>query len=228
MIVIGLVGRIGAGKSTVAGLFAERGGHVVDADRIAHELLATEDVREEVAAAFGPGVVDDRGEVSRRALAARVFGDAEALARLEAIVHPRVRRRIDAELRRLAATSGPAGGEAVVVLDVPLLVQSGWDAVCDLLVVVECADAVRRGRLAARGWDETEQLAREAAWERRFSPVSLPPGKIRTVDTSGDLAYTRLRVEDIWSELRRFRDPEGPRGDGDERSSRRGGRSDEA
>jgi dephospho-CoA kinase len=227
MIVVGMIGRIGAGKSTVAGMFAAHGAHVVDADRIAHGVLVEEDVKAEIDAAFGAGVRDERGEVSRRALASRVFGDAEALGRLEAIVHPRVRRRISAELERLARTGGDDGGEAVVVLDVPLLVQGGWDSVCDLLVVVDCAEDVRRRRLEARGWNERERRDREAAWDRRFSGTALPAGKIRTVDTSGNLAYTRRQVEDIWSELRRSPGPLGRQSDGDETSSWRGGRPDD-
>jgi len=229
MIVIGLVGRIGAGKSTVAGWFAGHGARVLDADALAHEALAEPATVRALVERFGPEVLDDAGTVRRAALATRVFGPtaahADNLRALEALVHPLVRARIDAALAAFRAAAHPP---PAVVLDVPLLVQAGWDAACDLIVLVECAEPVRQDRLAARGWDETEQLAREAAWERRFSPVSLSPGKIRTVDTSGDLAYTRARVEDIWSELRRFRVPEGPRGDGDERSSRRGGRSDEA
>ncbi len=202
MIVLGLVGRIGAGKSTVARLFARLGAHVIDADRIAHEVLREDAVKAAVAARFGPGVVGADGEVDRRGLAGLVFGDepkhAAALAALEAIVHPRVRGRIAAELARLrhAAEGAPAGG--VVVLDVPLLVQAGWADACDRLVVVECAEEVRSERLAARGWTATEREAREAAWLRRYTPAVLPAEKILTVDASRDLAYTESQVDDIW------------------------------
>jgi len=199
--VVGLVGGIGAGKSTVARLFAGHGAHVIDADRIAHDVLRDDAVKAEIMARFGPGVVGVDGAIDRRALAALVFGatpgHAAALAGLESIVHPRVRRRIAAELERLRHAA--AGG--VAVLDVPLLVQAGWADACDRLVVVECAAEVRRRRLAARGWTEAEQEAREAAWNRRYAPAQLPPEKIRTVDASRDLAYTAAQVDEIWAGL---------------------------
>lgn len=206
MIVIGLIGRIGAGKSTVAARFATHGAGVIDADRIAHDVLEEGDVRRQVVERFGPEVLDADGRIRRGAVAERVFGPgpahAEALEALEAIVHPRVRRRIAAELA--AARERSAGGPArrhVVVLDVPLLVQAGWADACDLLVVVECAEPVRRDRLAARRWTAEQQAAREAAWDRKYAVAKLPPRKILTVDTSGDLAYTLSQVDRIWSGL---------------------------
>lgn len=206
MIVIGLIGRIGAGKSTVAARFAALGARVIDADRIAHQVLEEADVRRQVADRFGPEVLDADGRVRRRAVAARVFGPtpehAAALEALEAIVHPPVRRRIAAELAaaRQQSLARPLRRD-VVVLDVPLLVQGGWAEACDLLVVVECAEEVRRERLAARQWTAQEQAAREAAWDRKYAAARLPSHKILTVETSGDLAYTSSQVDRIWSGL---------------------------
>ncbi|MFM8705188.1 MAG: dephospho-CoA kinase [Planctomycetia bacterium] len=209
MIIIGLVGRIGAGKSTVASRFAAHGAHVVDADRLAHEVLGEEDVVRQVAARFGTGVLDAAGRIHRRAVADRVFGPTpahtEALEWLESLVHPRVRERIAARLAAVRAedekTREQGGPAAVVVLDVPLLVQAGWADVCDRLVMVHCADGVRRQRLADRRWSPAERSAREAAWERKYTAPTLPPEKIATVDTSGDLAYTQMQVDLIWSGL---------------------------
>ncbi len=199
MTVVGLVGRIAAGKSTVARRFAEHGARVIDADRIAHEVLGEDDVVRQVAARFGAEAVDDQGRVRRRMVAERVFGPtpehARALEWLEGVVRPRVRRRIEEALA--AATAGGA----VVVLDVPLLVQAGWANRCDLLVVVECAEDVRRARLALRQWSAAEREAREAAWNRGYAAPALEPGKILAVDASGDLAYTLLQVDRIWSRL---------------------------
>lgn len=206
MIVIGLTGRIGAGKSTVAARFAAHGAGVIDADRIAHEVLEEDDVRREVVERLGPRVLGEDGRIRRRAVAEMVFGPtpehARALEALEAVVHPRVRRRIAAELaaaRRQAAER--PGRRDVVVLDVPLLVQSGWDASCDLVVVVECAEEVRRARLAARGWTPSQQAARDSAWDRKYAVPKLPADKILTVDASGDLAYTFDQVDRMWSGL---------------------------
>ena len=200
MIVIGLVGRIGAGKSTVARRFAELGATVIDADRIAHDVLAEESVVAALRDRFGPGVLDPQGRITRRWIAERVFGpgpdSARELAWLEALVHPRVHRRIATALEACRRE-----GVGVAVLDVPLLLQAGWAHTCTRIVVVECPDAIRRSRLAARGWSAEEQEARETAWNRRYSADDLPAAKTTTVDTSGDLAYTRAQVDSIWSQL---------------------------
>jgi dephospho-CoA kinase len=204
MIVVGLVGRIGAGKSTVARRFAEHGAEVIDADALAHAVLAEPDVVREVVARFGADVVDDAGRVRRGALAAAVFGDGPeqmaALRALEAIVHPRVRRRIRAALDAVAAAPTSKGRPHVVVLDVPLLVQAGWDDLCDRLVVVQCDEAVRRARLVARGWSDAQIAARDRAWERGGVPVVSGP-KSRSVDAGADPAYTGVQVDRVWSEL---------------------------
>jgi dephospho-CoA kinase len=204
MIVIGLVGRIGAGKSTVARMFGAEGAEVIDADALAHEALAEPDVRAAVVNRFGPEVLDAAGRLSRAALAERVFGPtpghAAALTDLEAVVHPEVRRRIAARLAALRAAEAADGRRRVAVLDVPLLVQAGWDAACDRLVIVECEESVRRARLAARGLSPDQIAARDRAWGRSGRPA-LPAEKSFAVDASDDLAYTRAVVSRIWNAL---------------------------
>ncbi|MCX7431210.1 MAG: dephospho-CoA kinase [Planctomycetia bacterium] len=203
MIIIGLIGRIGSGKSTVAQRFAVHGAHVIDADRIAHEVLDEGDVVRQIVDRFGVDVLDADGRIRRRAVADRVFGPtpdhARALEWLEALVHPRVRSRIEAQLTALQARED--GHDMVVVLDVPLLVQAGWADRCDRLVEVSCSEEIRRQRLAARHWGLAEQKAREAAWNRKYAAVGLPSEKMSTVDASGDLAYTSAQVDSIWSGL---------------------------
>lgn len=198
--VVGIVGKIGAGKSTVAGMLADLGAEVVDADRIAHEVLGGEAVRAAVRSRFGEGVVVADGSVDRRALAKIVFGPgpehAAALRDLEAIVHPPVRERIAARLEAAARGTAGAEGRRVVVLDVPLLVKSGWVDVCDVVVVLACDDGVRHGRLAGR-FSPEQIAAREAAWDLH-PPTGLPAEKTCSVDTSGDRAYTRVQVERLW------------------------------
>lgn len=203
MLVIGLIGRSGAGKSTVARMFAALGAEVVDADALAHEALRDPAVRDAVAARFGPGILDTAGEVSRSALAGLVFGPGPereaALADLEAVVHPPVRRRIADRLARLRAEERADGRRRVVVLDVPLLVRGGWDAACDRLVFVDCAADVRHARLAARGWTAAQIAGRDRAWERHMGPVP-PAKKSAAVDAGGDLSYTREQVRRCWVE----------------------------
>jgi len=214
MIVIGLIGKIGAGKSTVARRFADLGARVIDADALAHEVLEEPDVRDAIRSRFGNGVFAADGRVQRRSLGERVFGPtadhAAGLRALEAIVHPRVHERIDLALAAARSQPRPADSPAdVVVLDVPLLLRAGWDKACDRLVIVECDEAVRRQRLAARQLSREQQAAREAAWEVSAGP-DRPHGshhserrKTSTVDTSGDLAYTQSQVDRIWGELQR-------------------------
>lgn len=214
MITIGLIGRIGAGKSTVARRFGERGAAVIDADALAHEVLGEPDVRAEIAARFGADAVSAAGGVDRARLAEAVFGPTPAhvaaLAALEAIVHPRVHRRIEAALAAAREAARAADRpDALAVLDVPLLVRAGWDGACDHLVAVECEDAVRRERLARRGMSPAQQAAREAAWEATgggvspHGPATGPRGRTFTVDTSRDIAYTFAQVDRIIGELQR-------------------------
>jgi dephospho-CoA kinase len=203
MVVIGLVGRIGAGKSTVAKAFAAAGAEVIDADEIAHEVLAEPEVIEAIAARFGPGAIDGEGRVRRAVLAEAVFGASpeheQALADLERIVHPRVRRRIEA---RLAALAGePLSGPRLAVLDVPLLVQTGWDRRCDRLVLIECPEPERQRRLAERGWPAHQRAARERAWERGWH--SPPAAKTMVVEAIGDSSYTAEQVRRVIAELDR-------------------------
>ena len=204
MIIVGLVGKIGAGKSTVARAMADLGAEVIDADRIAHDVLAEPEVVAAIAARYGAEVLDDAGRVRRPRLAERVFGPTPAhdaaLAELEAIVHPRVRGRIDERLAAIAAAA-PAGVQPLVVLDVPLLMQAGWDRRCDRLVRVDCDEAERRRRVDLRGWPELQRQARERAWERGYRPP--PPEKTLVVDASGDPAYTRSQVGQAIEAIRR-------------------------
>lgn len=214
MITIGLVGKIAAGKSTVAKHFAARGASCIDADAIAHEVLAEPEVRAAIVERFGPAVLDARGLVHRPALAERVFGPtaahAEALADLEGIVHPRVHHRISQALDAFrSAEPSDSLGEKVVVLDVPLLLRAGWADACDRIVLVTCDEDVRRARLAARGISPEQQAAREASWQRPADgsltglPAGIPPQKMTTVDTSEGLEYTRLQVDRIWQDVSR-------------------------
>jgi len=155
---VGLTGGIGAGKSAVARRLVARGAVLVDADRLAREVVAAgTDGQAEVVEAFGPAVLGPDGELDRPALGARVFGDEAARRRLERIIHPRVRARTG----ELAAAAAP---DAIVVNDVPLLVEAGLAASFHLVVVVDADRGVRIRRLVAtRGMSEEQATARIAA-----------------------------------------------------------------
>lgn len=197
-VVVGLVGRIAAGKSTVARALGALGAEVLDADAFAHEALDEPAVRDAVVARFGTGVLRDGARVDRRALATVVFrGDGAALAELESIVHPRVRRRIDEALERVRTLPARDDGRRrVVVLDVPLLMQAGWDGICDRLLHVTCDETVRRRRIADRGWSNDERDRRDAAWNRGYRDP--PAEKTAVVDASRDLAYIQEQIGRFW------------------------------
>ena len=183
---VGLTGGIGAGKSAVAQRLADNGAGIVDADKLAREVVATGTPGlAEVVAEFGTGVLTPDGDLDRPALGAKVFGDEAARRRLEAIIHPRVRDRT-AELTRAA----PPG--AIVVNDVPLLVEAGLAASYHLVLVVETRRELRLRRLAeTRGMTEREASARIAAQaddERRRAACDVV---IENNDTLHDL-HTRV------------------------------------
>ncbi|HEV58353.1 MAG TPA: dephospho-CoA kinase [Phycisphaerales bacterium] len=155
--VIGLLGGIGSGKSTVAREFARRGCPVIDADAIGHELLDAEPHRTRLVETFGEEIIGAEGRVDRRALADCAFASAEAVATLNGILHPPIRQRCQEEIgRHQAKGRGPA-----IVLDAPLLVEAGLADACDVLVFVEC-DRSRRFERWARG-----DRDRAAALEKR-------------------------------------------------------------
>jgi dephospho-CoA kinase len=150
MFILGLTGSLGMGKSTTARFFAEEGVPVHDADAVVHRLYEGEAVNV-IEAAF-PGTTAD-GKVDRNKLAARVLGDAAALQRLEAIVHPIVQ---EAERRLLAEAA--ANGEKVAVLDIPLLFETGGDRRVDAVVVVSAPPDVQRARVLERPGMTIEKL----------------------------------------------------------------------
>jgi dephospho-CoA kinase len=175
-VVVGLLGGVASGKSTVASVFADLGAEVVDGDVLAREALGTPEVRAAVSARFGPDVYDSGGAVRASVLAERAFRGTEADARaLEDIVHPPVLRRVEA---RLAG----AGAGAVLVLDLPLLLEKGLGDRCDVLVYVDAPAALRRQRARSRGWAGDEADLREGrqaplARKRRVSKIVIKNDK---------------------------------------------------
>ena len=160
-LVIGVLGGIASGKSHVAASLAGSGGAVIDADELAHEVLASDEVTALVVEAFGEAALGADGRPDRGALAELVFSDAGQRERLEGWIHPRVRAKIQVALDEAKArNTGP------VVLDVPLLLENdaehGLVAQCDHLVFVECdLDSREQRATASRGWSPGEVARRE-------------------------------------------------------------------
>jgi dephospho-CoA kinase len=188
---IGLTGGIGSGKSTVSRLLAARGAVIVDADVIAREVVepGTRGLAA-VADAFGPAVLAADGSLDRPALAGIVFGDPEARRRLDAIVHPLVRARAT----EVAAGAPP---DAVVVHDVPLLVEAGQAGTYDLVLVVEADPQTRVARLVQRGLtaeDARARMAAQATDEQRRAVADV------VLDNSGTPEQLADQVERFWVE----------------------------
>lgn len=201
MLVAGLTGGIGSGKSTVAALLAERGAVVVDADRLARDAVEVGTPgHRAVVERFGAGVVAADGSIDRAALAALVFDDPAALADLNAIVHPIVRDAIAARVAELEGT------DATVVLEIPLLVESttpegggpGRSYGASTVIVVDCPEDIALRRLVDRGMDETDARRRMAAQASRADRLAVADV---VVDNSGTPAELARRVDEMWAHL---------------------------
>ena len=156
--IIGILGGIGSGKSTVAKEFAKLGCAVVDADKIAHDLLDEDGVREEIVGLLGRGICNSSGNIDRRKLADVVFADTKKLGLLNNIIHPRVLEEAEALIQRC---NGQSELKAIV-LDMPLLAEVGWEKRCDKVVFVECEEGLRAERAKKAGlFDENQRRIRE-------------------------------------------------------------------
>lgn len=191
-LLIGLTGNIATGKSTVAGMLAELGAEVIDADGVAHEVMrAGSSVHAQIVAAFGSAVLSPDGEIDRRRLGDIVFVDPAALARLEVIVHPAV---IAETGRRIAASRAPA-----VVVEAIKLIESGMADGCDSVWVTTCRPAQQIRRLM-----DGRKMSRAEA-RRRVQAQPPQEDKIAradvVIDTGGTLAQTRAQVQAAWERL---------------------------
>ena len=195
MLLVGLTGGIGAGKSTVGRLLSERGAVVIDADSIVRELQRPDtDVFRAIIERFGPHVVAADGSLDRERLADLVFRDDDARSALNAIVHPAV-YAVMAD--RIAALKD---GEQVVVLDIPLLAESGGGEGMDVVVVVEADQDARVARVVAeRGLDPEDVRARMAVQASPEQREALADVVIKNNGTDEDL---RAQVNALWEQLR--------------------------
>jgi dephospho-CoA kinase len=194
VLLVGLTGGIGSGKSTVARLLDRRGAVVIDADQLAREAIAagTEGF-DRVVEAFGDAVVGADGELDRKALAALVFADPARRAALEAIVHPDVARRFAERLEPYRDS------HRVVVYVTPLLVELGLAPAFDVVIVVTATPHLRVSRVASdRGLDPEDvrrRMAAQATDERRMEVADV------LLDNDGTLAELEAQVDRLWPDL---------------------------
>lgn len=194
MLLVGLTGGIGSGKSTVARMLAARGAVVLDSDVLAREAVEPGTSGfDAVVARFGVGVLGSDGSLNREALASIVFADDVARADLEAIVHPVVRRAI------AESVAAHAGTDDVVVVDSPLLIETGAHEGFSVVVVVTASIDARVARLVERGMSEEDvrdRMAAQMTMEEKVAHADV------VLDNEDTVAGLEERVDRLWSDLR--------------------------
>ncbi|MEE8458399.1 MAG: dephospho-CoA kinase [Phycisphaerales bacterium] len=190
---LGICGGIGSGKSTVAAILSELGCVVSDSDAVAREALRDPVIRDSIVSWWGPGVLDESGEIDRGVIAGIVFSSPEQRRRLESLVHPWIETR-----RRALFEQAPPDATALVI-DAPLLFETGLDRECDAVLFVDTNRDQRLARLTgSRGWNEAELTKREK------SQLSLDDKRARAdyfVINNGDLDQLKEQVRRILNEL---------------------------
>jgi len=192
--VVGLVGRAGSGKSTVARALVERGAALVDADRIGHEVTDGDpDVRRALLAEYGPAVYLDDGRLNRRLVAAMVFASPAALDSLNRLVHPLILQR----MRRRIARFGAEGFRGPVVVDAALMLDWAFERECDAVIAVTAPEELQVARLVAgRGWSEAEARRRLAAQKPNAHFAAAADVTIENSGTEAELAGAAVRTLD--------------------------------
>lgn len=192
---VALTGNIGAGKSTVAGLFERWGATIIDADELVRQAqLPGQPVLTRIAARFGRELITQDGSLDRPALRAVVLADPRALADLNGIVHPEVHRR-----RRELLGEARARGDRIVVSDIPLLFEVDDPGAFDAVVLVDAPEVVRRARLLGSRALSSEEVGRMMA-----AQLSSTPKRARSdyvIDNDGDLAAVERAARVVWEAL---------------------------
>lgn len=197
MALVALTGGIASGKSTIAAVLASRGAIIVDADQIVRDVQQPgSEVLQAIAEQFGDDMLAADGTLDRPRLGAKVFGDADAIAKLNSIVHPAVR----AESARQFAAAFATNPNAVVVYDVPLLVEARVDDPWDLVVVAHAPAALRQQRLIdLRGMDAAAASARISAQVSDDARLAIADV---VIDTTGSLEHTEAQVAEAWDRIK--------------------------
>jgi len=191
--VIGILGGVCSGKSTVAAEFVKLGCRVIDADKIAHELLDKKNIKGKIIATFGQGILGSTGKVNRKKLADVVFVDSDKLSLLNKMLHPLVLKRAEELIKQFNRQNQVKA----IVLDMPLLVEVGWDKRCDKLIFVDCVWQLRADRAKKLGfYDENQLKIRENLQNSLDRKVGLADN---TIDNNSGFSALAKQVADIFS-----------------------------
>jgi dephospho-CoA kinase len=197
MLIAGLTGSIATGKSTVSAILKDLGAFIVDADLAAREVvLPGMPAWDEIVRIFGRDILQETGEINRERLGALVFNDAKMRAMLEAVVHPEVMRVMDEQISTIRAGSS----DAVVILDVPLLIETGMHRGVSEVIVVYCPEDQQMRRLMVR-----DRIGRNEALARIRAQLSIEEKRRHAsliIDNSTTVDNTRRQVQDVFATLR--------------------------
>lgn len=198
MYIIGLTGGIASGKSAVSGMLRELGAYIVDTDKIARDVVLPEQPAWlEAVAQFGSSILLPDGRIDRQQLGDIVFNDITARKKLEDIIHPAIKSMVLAEINTASQQ-----GQEIVVVDVPLLFEIGWQKMTDEVWVVYVNESVQLERLMRRNCFSAEQaLARIHSQMQLAEKVRL--AKV-VIDNNGNLAATRQQVLENWRRIKRM------------------------
>lgn len=197
MVIVGLTGNIGSGKSTVLHRLARLGAEVIDADHVSRDVVAPGSPGlEKIVKGFGPGVIDENGELDRAKMAAIVFEDPEARVMLEAIVHPEVIRVVG---RLISEYREGRGRAPVLVVEAPLLIESGMHGMMDEVWLVTVSPETQVRRVVARSGISGEEVMQRIK-------VQMPQEEKRkyahrVIDNSGSIDETIMQIDAIWARL---------------------------
>jgi len=193
--IIGILGGICSGKSTVAAEFAKLGCKIIDADKIAHELLDEPAIKQKIVSFFGRDILDSMGKIDRSKLANIVFADDDKLALINKMIHPPVLARIEQLIEQYKRQ--PA--VKAIVLDIPLLVEVGWAKRCDKLVFVDCNRQLRAERAQKMGlFDENQLKIRENLQISLDKKINIAEN---TIDNNSGFSALARQVADIFSNI---------------------------
>jgi dephospho-CoA kinase len=192
--IIGIIGGIGSGKSTVAAEFVKLGCKVINADEIAHELLNKNSIKEKIVVLFGRDIIDPKGNINRKRLGEIAFADHNKLMMLNRIIHPLVIERAEEIIEQYKRQNQTKA----IVLDMPLLVEIGWAERCSKLIFVDCKEKIRAERAKKMGFDKNQLKNRENFQISLDKKAALADN---TVENNSDFSAMVRQVADIFSNI---------------------------